>query len=172
MNPIYYVTFTTATLVASFILYKGFNTSDAVNTISLLCGFLIIFAGVYLLNLSREDPEGDTLHGRGKFEGVPTDGIASLQTRRSMQARRSMENGRVSSGSYSARRSAGDREGLMQAYDVEAAQSFGLGDLAEESDEEMEPAGKRTSFDRDSPRERLSMPAERDRPRKPKGVHR
>ncbi|KAG9948457.1 DUF803-domain-containing protein, partial [Aureobasidium melanogenum] len=40
VNPLYYVTFTTCTLVASFILFQGFNTSDAVNTISLLCGFL------------------------------------------------------------------------------------------------------------------------------------
>lgn len=54
VNPIYYVFFTTATIIASAILFQGFNTTDAVNTISLLCGFLTIFMGVFLLNISRQ----------------------------------------------------------------------------------------------------------------------
>lgn len=54
VNPIYYVFFTTSTIIASAILFQGFNTTDASNTVSLLCGFLIIFMGVYLLNLSRQ----------------------------------------------------------------------------------------------------------------------
>ncbi|WEW54666.1 hypothetical protein PRK78_000086 [Emydomyces testavorans] len=134
VNPLYYVTFTTATLCASFILFHGFNTTDSVNTISLLCGFLIIFAGVYLLNLSRTDPDGHTmLNGKLDDEGgVPTDGIASLQTRRSLQSRRSMDH-RRSSSSITYFHGSSDREGLMRSYDVEAG-AFGLTDLAEESD--------------------------------------
>jgi hypothetical protein len=54
VNPIYYVFFTTATIIASAILFQGFNTTGAANTISLLCGFAIIFMGVYLLNISRQ----------------------------------------------------------------------------------------------------------------------
>lgn len=54
VNPIYYVGFTTSTIIASAILFQGFNTSGGVNTVSLLCGFLIIFMGVYLLNISRQ----------------------------------------------------------------------------------------------------------------------
>ncbi|KAI8332237.1 magnesium transporter [Chlamydoabsidia padenii] len=50
VNPIYFVFFTTATIVASAIMYRGWHTSDAVNTVTLICGFLIIFSGVYLLN--------------------------------------------------------------------------------------------------------------------------
>ncbi|KAI1939200.1 hypothetical protein LOZ39_003404 [Ophidiomyces ophidiicola] len=135
VNPLYYVTFTTATLCASFILFHGFNTTDSVNTISLLCGFLIIFAGVYLLNLSRTDPDGHTmLNAKPDDEGgVPTDGIASIQTRRSLQSRRSMDH-RRSSSSITYFHGSGDREGLMRSYDVEAG-AFGLEDLAEESDE-------------------------------------
>ncbi|EPQ27507.1 uncharacterized protein PFL1_05045 [Pseudozyma flocculosa PF-1] len=53
VNPIYYVTFTTSTLLASFLLFRGFNTSGAAPAVSLLGGFLVIFAGVYLLNLNR-----------------------------------------------------------------------------------------------------------------------
>ncbi|GKZ74369.1 hypothetical protein AnigIFM60653_008061 [Aspergillus niger] len=143
VNPLYYVTFTTATLCASFILFKGFNTTDAVNTISLLCGFLIIFSGVYLLNLSRHDPDGrQMLNAKLDDEGIPTDGIAGFQTRRSMQSRRSNEpHRRSSSGTYM--NGHGDREGLMRAYDVES-QAFGLSDLAGDSDGEPGPTYKRS----------------------------
>jgi hypothetical protein len=61
VNPIYYVFFTTSTLVASAILFQGFNTTGGTNTVSLLCGFLIIFMGVYLLNISRQ-PEKPKSH--------------------------------------------------------------------------------------------------------------
>lgn len=138
VNPLYYVTFTTATLVASFILFQGFNTTDAVNTISLLSGFLVIFTGVYLLNLSRGDPDGHKLLNGSVDDGVPTDGITGLQTRRSMQTRRSVDHHRVSSGSlgYGNR---GDRQGLIHSYDEENG-GFGLTDLSEDSDEEHSKA--------------------------------
>ncbi|KAL1957510.1 hypothetical protein VTO42DRAFT_5973 [Malbranchea cinnamomea] len=136
VNPLYYVTFTTATLCASFILFQGFNTTDTVNTISLLCGFLVIFSGVYLLNLSRTDPDGRATLGKVDDEdGVPTDGIAGIQTRRSIQSRRSMDPHRRSSSSVGFFAGPSDREGLMRSYDVEAG-AFGLTDLAEESDNE------------------------------------
>ncbi|KNZ57717.1 hypothetical protein VP01_208g4 [Puccinia sorghi] len=58
VNPIYYVCFSTATIVSSLILFQGFGTQDAVNTLSLLMGFFVTFLGVYLLNISRLDPTG------------------------------------------------------------------------------------------------------------------
>lgn len=149
VNPLYYVTFTTATLCASFILFKGFNTTDAVNTISLLCGFLIIFSGVYLLNISRHDPDGQLLNSKFDEEGVPTDGIAGFQTRRSMQARRSHEPHRRSSSSVAFLNGHGDREGLIHSYDVEN-QNIGLSELAEESDGEPGPTYKGQEVDHTS----------------------
>lgn len=140
VNPLYYVTFTTATLCASFILFKGFNTTDAVNTISLLAGFLVIFAGVYLLNLSRADPNGHRLlTGKdSETDGIPTDGIAIVQTRRSMQARRSFDPHRRSSSlTFSPggiRHSSAESAGLMHNYDIEH-NAFGLSDLVEDPDE-------------------------------------
>lgn len=113
------------------------------NTISLLCGFLIIFSGVYLLNLSRHDPDGRQLLNKVDDEGVPTDAIASYQTRRSMQSRRSNEPHRRSSSSLAYVNGHGDREGLMHSYDVEN-QAYGLSDLAEESDGEPGPTYKRS----------------------------
>ena len=153
VNPLYYVTFTTCTLVASCLLFQGFNTTSAVNTISLLCGFLIIFSGVYLLNLSREDPNGNKHLGSSFTDAPPSDAISGFPTRRSMQARRSEEliseryaNGATREGrdSYGDR---GDRSALMHDYDVE--NQFELGDLAEDSEEEGRSA-KRTSFDEDT----------------------
>lgn len=62
MNPIYYVFFSTATIVASLILFRGLNTDGGVNTLSLICGFVTTFLGVYLLNLSRSIPSStDTM---------------------------------------------------------------------------------------------------------------
>lgn len=151
MNPLYYVTFTTFTLVASFILFRGFNTTDPINTISLLCGFLTIFTGVYLLNLSREDPDGRNMgiksaDYRGTYQevdGIPTDGLAGLQTRFSMQSRRSGETHRRSA-SWTHRSPADQTNGI--AYDLEAN---ALKDLADDdSDEDTSGSNhKRTSFD-------------------------
>ncbi|KAL9089816.1 MAG: hypothetical protein Q9165_005610 [Trypethelium subeluteriae] len=169
VNPLYYVTFTTFTLLASFILFRGFNTTSPINTISLLSGFLVIFAGVYLLNLSREDPEGTSLSTKhaSKYndDAIPTDPIAGIGTRRSMQARRSADSGRLSS-SFGR-----ESSGLMHSYDMEAQQRHGrhsrshsaassvvgslrgsrefvgLGDVPEDSDEDAVSANKRTSFD-------------------------
>ncbi|KAH6867342.1 magnesium transporter [Thelonectria olida] len=56
VNPLYYVFFTTATLCASVSLFGGINTSGTVESLSLFCGLLLNFAGVYLLNMSRFDP--------------------------------------------------------------------------------------------------------------------
>jgi hypothetical protein len=146
--------FTTCTLVASCLLFQGFNTTSAVNTISLLCGFLIIFSGVYLLNLSREDPNGSKAFGSRFTDGPPSDAISGFPTRRSMQARRSEELferqsvGVIRDGrpSYA---DAGDRGALMHDYDVE--NQFELGDLAD-SDDELEGGQntKRTSFDEEA----------------------
>ena len=53
----YYVGFSTATIVASVILFQGFNTDDPANSISLLAGFVTTFLGVHLLEISRKpDP--------------------------------------------------------------------------------------------------------------------
>lgn len=132
------------------------------NTISLLCGFLTIFTGVYLLNLSREDPDGhklgiasgrnnaDELGNYAEVDGIPTDGLTGLQTRMSMQSRRSGEEGHRRSSSWNLRsptvankRKSGEH--LMHSYDVEANN---LGDLAEDSDEDTSGSNnKRTSFD-------------------------
>ena len=53
VNPIYYVMFSTATIFASFVLFQGFYETPTRDIVSVIAGFLTIFAGVYLLNKSR-----------------------------------------------------------------------------------------------------------------------
>jgi hypothetical protein len=150
VNPLYYVTFTTATLCASFILFKGFNTSDAVNTLSLLCGFLVIFSGVYLLNLSRSDPSGHRLlHGKLSDEdGIPTDGLTGFSTRRSMQGRRSMDPHRRSGSLTFTLTGIGpgqrEDEAFLPNYDVEhGAFVEDPEDMEEEGGTSQRPNGER-----------------------------
>lgn len=124
VNPLYYVTFTTCTLVASFILFKGFNTTSAVNVISLLIGFLVIFSGVYLLNISRKEHGGfdKEIFGvhQGKDMGPLDNGVGGFSSmRRSMQMNR---------GEYDTEETLG-----LRRFD-----SFELG-----SDEEMESHQRR-----------------------------
>ncbi|KAF9530031.1 magnesium transporter NIPA-domain-containing protein [Crepidotus variabilis] len=82
VNPMYYVGFSTATIVASLILFQGFNTTDAANTFSLLCGFIVTFLGVHLLNLSRA-PEPPLDH-HSSLEGGLMNPRLSLQGRMSL----------------------------------------------------------------------------------------
>jgi hypothetical protein len=118
VNPLYYVTFTTGTICASFTFYGGFNTTEAVGTLSLLSGFFITFAGVYLLNLSREP----------RFASVNLGGSASQRNSSVSSLPRFNGDGHRSSVGSAA---GGDREGLMRAFNADA-DSFELDDLAEE----------------------------------------
>ncbi|CAE6434097.1 unnamed protein product [Rhizoctonia solani] len=57
VNPMYYVGFSTATILASALLFRGFNTTDPTNTVSLIAGFIVTFLGVHLLNASRQQQQ-------------------------------------------------------------------------------------------------------------------
>lgn len=95
-------------------------------------------------------------------DGIATDLVSSIQTRRSMQGRRSTDPHRLSVGSNGYGRG-GDREGLMNAYNEEENVGFGLTDLAEDSEEDAPPQhvnGKANGQRRD-----LTDPAQ---PRTPK----
>jgi flagellar biosynthesis/type III secretory pathway M-ring protein FliF/YscJ len=71
VNPIYFVCFTTATIAASAILFQGFNTDNTINVISLICGFIIIFAGVYLLDsIARGAGADDNRYKSEEDEGL------------------------------------------------------------------------------------------------------
>eukprot|EP00842_Homolaphlyctis_polyrhiza_P006082 jgi/Hompol1/6475/HPOL_002666-RA len=53
VTPIYYVFFTTATIVASIILSEGVKRSTPIEMISVLAGFSTIFIGVFMVNSAK-----------------------------------------------------------------------------------------------------------------------
>lgn len=54
--PVYFCFFTSATLITSFILYKGLKAS-AVTLITMVLGFLVTCLGITLLQLSKVNPK-------------------------------------------------------------------------------------------------------------------
>ena len=62
VTPVYYVYFTTATILASLLLFQGVGVeSEAVDIVTMLCGFLTTIVGVFLLKQGR---------GRQSVEGL------------------------------------------------------------------------------------------------------
>ncbi|KAA1478143.1 DUF803-domain-containing protein [Dentipellis sp. KUC8613] len=81
VNPMYYVLFSTATIVASLILFQGFNTDNPTNTISLIAGFVVTFLGIHLLELSRK-PDDALANGHTALDGGVMNPRLSLQGNR------------------------------------------------------------------------------------------
>lgn len=124
---------------------------------------MVIFTGVYLLNLSRGDPNGQRMIAGTTHDGIATDIISGIQTRRSMQSRRSLDPHRMSVGSTGYGRS-GDREGLIHAYDEE--EGLGLAELTEDSDDEMRHANGKLNGNGNGSASKRSFSEPIERPRK------
>ncbi|TBU22420.1 hypothetical protein BD311DRAFT_705523 [Dichomitus squalens] len=77
VNPMYYVSFSTATIVASVILFRGFNTDDPANSISLLTGFITTFPSVHL-EISRKRDLGALPGGHHPHSALES-GLMNLQ---------------------------------------------------------------------------------------------
>ncbi|ORX89611.1 DUF803-domain-containing protein, partial [Basidiobolus meristosporus CBS 931.73] len=56
VTPIYYVMFTTCTIVSTAILFQGFH-AEPLSIVTAVCGFLVICGGVLLLHISKESEE-------------------------------------------------------------------------------------------------------------------
>ena len=54
VTPIYYVMFTTLTIIASAILFREWEVMDTKDTIGAICGFLTIVFGVFLLHAFKD----------------------------------------------------------------------------------------------------------------------
>jgi len=102
-------------------------------------------------------------------DGIATDPISGIQTRRSMQARRSLDPHRMSMGSNGFGRG-GDREGLIHAYDEEENNAgFGLTDLTEDSDDDAPPPSAKIPnglANGNGNKKSFSEPIESERPKK------
>ena len=54
VTPIYYVMFTTMTIIASGILFKEWNILTVKDIVGAICGFMIIICGVFLLHAFKD----------------------------------------------------------------------------------------------------------------------
>ncbi|XP_057549851.1 probable magnesium transporter NIPA7 [Amaranthus tricolor] len=54
VSPIYYVMFTTLTILASVIMFKDWNGQDGGAIVSEICGFIVIISGTILLQMTKE----------------------------------------------------------------------------------------------------------------------
>ncbi|XP_071714623.1 probable magnesium transporter NIPA6 [Rutidosis leptorrhynchoides] len=56
VSPIYYAMFTSFTILASAIMFKGWSGQSASTIISIICGFMIVLSGTMILHSTR-DPD-------------------------------------------------------------------------------------------------------------------
>ncbi|XP_077227608.1 putative magnesium transporter NIPA2 isoform X1 [Tasmannia lanceolata] len=54
ISPVYYVMFTTFTILASMIMFKDWDTQDATQIVTQLCGFVNILSGTFLLHKTKD----------------------------------------------------------------------------------------------------------------------
>lgn len=160
----YYVCFSTATIVASLILFQGFNTTSGTNTLSLLSGFVVTFLGVHLLNLSRHDandipPRTERLSiENGLMNSHLSNGRLSIDGGWPASPHAIGLNGvpgHIRRGSLRGSGSFGGSTTLFNAHDGEQDGAVALGRLGEEEEEEYANSDERSRLN----------PAKRDRPR-------
>jgi len=149
----YYVGFSSCTILASLILFQGFNTTGGTNTVSLLAGFAVTFLGVHILNISRKPEPPLGVNGHSTLEGGLMNPRLSLQGRVSSDGwngvadpRENMSSSRHGRGSslYRAQSST-----LFNAFEEDDPNAVALDDLHE--DDEDDEADERTHLHRSRP---------------------
>jgi lysylphosphatidylglycerol synthetase-like protein (DUF2156 family) len=82
VSPIYYVMFTSLTILASAIMFKDWDQQSASQIITELCGFVTILSGTFLLHATKDIGDSSSTMG-GLYGGLP---ITSMPNRLSMSA--------------------------------------------------------------------------------------
>lgn len=86
VSPIYYVMFTTLTIVASVIMFKDWAHQSPTQIVTELCGFVTILSGTFLLHKTKDLADGSTSMRSRRYteeDGIDHEGIA-LRTRESV----------------------------------------------------------------------------------------
>ncbi|XP_010532763.1 PREDICTED: probable magnesium transporter NIPA2 [Tarenaya hassleriana] len=65
ISPVYYVMFTTFTIIASMIMFKDWASQSGLQIATELCGFVTILSGTFLLHKTKD--MGNSGSGRGVF---------------------------------------------------------------------------------------------------------
>ncbi|KAL2346056.1 hypothetical protein Fmac_000056 [Flemingia macrophylla] len=59
VSPVYYVMFTTLTIIASVIMFKDWSGQSASSIASEICGFVIVLSGTILLHVTKEQEQSN-----------------------------------------------------------------------------------------------------------------
>lgn len=86
VSPVYYVMFTSLTIVASVIMFKDWDGQSASNVVSEICGFITILSGTVLLHTTKDsnDPRRSYSFYSSMSSSLPshlTNGIADVSKR-------------------------------------------------------------------------------------------
>ncbi|XP_027112065.2 probable magnesium transporter NIPA6 isoform X1 [Coffea eugenioides] len=71
VSPIYYVMFTTLTIIASAIMFKDWSGQDASSIASEICGFITVLSGTIILHATREQETASMAGSITWFNGDP-----------------------------------------------------------------------------------------------------
>ncbi|KAI5673740.1 hypothetical protein M9H77_14104 [Catharanthus roseus] len=75
VSPIYYVMFTSLTIIASIIMFKDWDGQSAGSIVSEICGFVVVLSGTILLHWTKD------LERSSSFRGNYTPLSPTLSTR-------------------------------------------------------------------------------------------
>ncbi|EOA31256.1 hypothetical protein CARUB_v10014428mg [Capsella rubella] len=69
ISPVYYVMFTTFTIIASMIMFKDWASQSGLKIATELCGFVTILSGTFLLHKTKDMGNTNSGSGRGSGRG-------------------------------------------------------------------------------------------------------
>ncbi|XP_009630179.1 putative magnesium transporter NIPA6 [Nicotiana tabacum] len=72
VSPIYYVMFTTLTIVASVIMFKDWDGQNVGSIISGICGFIVVLSGTILLHVTKDMERSSSFRGTSYTPLSPT----------------------------------------------------------------------------------------------------
>ncbi|CAA7400354.1 unnamed protein product [Spirodela intermedia] len=81
VSPIYYVMFTSFTILASVIMFKDWDRQNPTQIVTEMCGFVTILSGTFLLHKTKDMPDGLSPSFSMRFpkhsddDGFPAEGI-------------------------------------------------------------------------------------------------
>ncbi|GAB2291190.1 hypothetical protein Dimus_025449 [Dionaea muscipula] len=96
VSPIYYVMFTSLTIVASVIMFKDWDGQNPTQIVTEMCGFVTILSGTFLLHKTKDMAESSSSVSRslrhlGGEDGFEQEGIP-LRSQESMRPANTMTN--------------------------------------------------------------------------------
>ncbi|MCH93342.1 magnesium transporter NIPA2-like, partial [Trifolium medium] len=63
VSPIYYVMFTTLTILASVIMFKDWDGQSFSTIVSEICGFIVVLSGTIMLHLTKDFERSHSFRG-------------------------------------------------------------------------------------------------------------